>query len=54
MIAELVEGKEVIYYDVAKKKATPILTGKYLYIKPNSKFYFSATDNINMVLFEIK
>ena len=54
MIAELVEGKEVIYYDVAKKKRTTILTGKYLYIEPNSKFYFSATDNINMVLFEIK
>ena len=56
MIAELVEGKEVIYYDVLKKKPTSILTGKYLYIKPKSSFYFSAkeNENINMVLFEIK
>jgi hypothetical protein len=43
MIAELVEGREVIYYDVLKKKKTKI-------------FYFSAkeNENINMVLFEIK
>ena len=56
MIAELVEGQEVIYYDVLKKKTTSILTGKYLYIKPMSSFYFSAkeNENINMVLFEIK
>ena len=56
MIAELVEGKKVIYYEVLKKKQTSILTGKYLYIKPNSSFYFSAkeNENINMVLFEIK
>ena len=56
MIAELVEGQEVIYYDVAKKKTTSILTGKYLYIKPKSSFYFTAKENetINMVLFEIK
>ena len=56
MIAELVEGQEVIYYDVLKKKTTSILTGKYLYIKPKSSFYFSAkeNENINMVLFEIK
>jgi hypothetical protein len=56
MIAELVEGKEVIYYDVMKKKSTIISAGKYLYIIPNSSFYFSAkeNENINMVLFEIK
>lgn len=56
MIAELVEGQEVIYYDLAKKKATTISAGKYLYIKPKSSFNFTATgnENINMVLFEIK
>ena len=56
MIAELVQGQEVIYYDVSKKKSTSIFTGKYLYIKPNSSFYFTAkeNENINMVLFEIK
>lgn len=56
MIAELVQGQEVIYYDVLKKKSTSILTGKYLYIEPKSSFYFSAkeSENIQMVLFEIK
>jgi hypothetical protein len=56
MIAELVQGQEVIYYDVLKRKSTSILTGKYLYIKPNSTFYFIAreNENINMVLFEIR
>ena len=56
IIAELVEGKEVIYYDVSKKKMTSISTGKYFYIKPNSSFYFTVkeNENINLVLFEIK
>lgn len=56
MIAELVEGKEVIFYDVLNKKMSKILTGKHLYINPNSTFYFSTKENetINMVLFEIK
>ncbi len=56
MLAELVEGRQVIYYNVATKKTTTIATGKYLYIKPMSSFYFTAIENqnINMVLFEIK
>jgi len=56
IIAQLVEGQEVIYYDVTKKKTIVILAGKYLYIKPKSSFYFSAkeNENINMILFEIK
>ncbi len=56
MVAQLVSGNEVIYYDVKKKKSTSIKTGKYLYVKPGSSFYFSAKENeeINLVLFEIK
>lgn len=56
MIAILVEGREVIYCDVLKKEQRKIMTGKYLYIKPNSSFYFIANENetINMMLFEIK
>ena len=56
MIAELVEGGEVLYYDMLNKQPVSIKTGKYLYIKPNSSFYFAAkaNENINMVLFEIK
>ena len=54
MIAELVSGKEVLFYDTEKKKSTPIKTGKYLYIKPGSSFYFSANTEVNLVLFEIK
>jgi hypothetical protein len=56
MVAQLVSGDEVKYYDAGKKRSIPIKTGKYLYIKPGSSFYFSAKENeeINLVLFEIK
>ena len=56
MVAELVAGSEVIYHDTMNKKLIKIKTGKYLYIKPGSSFYFSTKgdDKINMVLFEIK
>ena len=55
MVAELVAGDEVIYHDSMKKKSIKIKTGKFLYIKPGSSFYFSAKgdEEINMVLFEI-
>jgi hypothetical protein len=56
IVAQLVSGYEVKYYDANKKKSTPIKTGKCLYIKPGSNFYFTAKQNeeINLVLFEIK
>jgi hypothetical protein len=56
MVAELVTGKEVIYHDRKNKKSIKIKTGKYLYIKPGSSFYFSikGAEEINMVLVEIK
>ena len=56
IVAELVAGDEVIYHDTINKKPTKIKTGKYLYIKPGSSFYFSETGNekTNLVLFEIK
>ena len=56
MIAELVEGDEIIFHDTKNKKSTSIKNGKYLYIEPGSSFYFSAKENekINLVLFEIK
>ena len=56
MVAELVAGDEVICYNTQHKKSTTIKTGKYLYIKPGSTFYFSVKENgkNNLVLFEIK
>ena len=56
MVAELVAGDEVICYNTKKKRSTTIKTGKYLYIKPGSSFYFTAKENEknNLVLFEIK
>ncbi len=56
MVAQLVSGDEVMYYDAKKKKSTSIKTGKHLYVKPGSSFYFSAkgTEEINLVMFEIK
>ena len=56
MVAQLVSGDEVMYYDAKKKKSTSIKTGKHLYVKPGNSFYFSAKGNeeINLVMFEIK
>ena len=56
MIAELVNGGDVIYYDTMKKTSTSIKTGKYLYIEPGASFYFTVNkkNEINLVLFEIK
>ena len=56
MIAELVAGDEVICYNTKKKTSTTIKTGKYLYLEPDSSFYFSVQKNEknNLVLFEIK
>ena len=56
MIAELVAGNEITFHDALNKESTKIKTGKYLYIKPGSSFYFSANgkEEINLVLFEIK
>ncbi len=56
IVAELVAGEEVIYYDAIRKRSTHIKTGKYLYIKPGSTFYFNASgkEKMMLVLFEIK
>lgn len=56
MVAELVEGEGVSYFDTRTKKSSRIEPGKYLFIEPGSSFYFSAEgeSKINLVLFEIK
>lgn len=56
MIAELVTGSEVKLHNKNSKELSRLRTGKYVYIKPGTAFYFSATGDaaINMVLFEIK
>lgn len=56
MIAELVTGSEVKLHNKNGKELSRLRAGKYVYIKPGTAFYFSATGDaaINMVLFEIK
>lgn len=56
MIAQLVAGSEVTINNKKGKKLSQLKAGKYLYIKPGTAFYFSATADTetNMVLFEIK
>ena len=56
VVAELVEGSEILFHDTKKKKSTSIKTGEYLYIKPGRSFYFSTKENekIKLVIFEIK
>ena len=56
MVAELVEGEGISFFDELTKKYANIAQGKYLFIEPGSTFYFSANgkSKINLVLFEIK
>ncbi|MEO6405939.1 MAG: hypothetical protein ABIY51_04870 [Ferruginibacter sp.] len=56
LVAELVQGNEILLHDSKRKKSTSIKNGGYLFIPPGSSFYFSAKENekINLVLFEIK
>ena len=56
MVAELVAGEEVVYYDAVQKRSSTIETGKYIYINPGRTFYFKASEKetIMLVLFEIK
>lgn len=56
MIAQLVAGNGVAIRNKKGKELSQLKAGKYLYIKPGTAFYFSATgdEKINMVLFEIK
>lgn len=54
MIAALMAGDKIICYDVNKKKSHIIKTGNYFYIVPGTKFYLSAKDSANVLLFEIK
>lgn len=56
IIAELVAGEDVIYYDTFRKRPTNINAGKYLYIEPGSSFYLAASgkEKLILVLFEIK
>jgi hypothetical protein len=56
MIAELISGGGVNFYDVDSKKSISLSAVKYLYIEPGKSFYFSkgVPGEIKMVLFEIK
>jgi hypothetical protein len=56
MIAQMVTDSEVTLHNKKGKELSQLKAGKYVYIKPVSTFYFSATADaaINMVLFEIK
>jgi hypothetical protein len=54
LIAELVEGDEVIFFDLYNNTSKKIKAGDYLYIPPKASFYFSSNGKLIMVLFEIK
>ena len=56
IIAQLIEGDKILVHDKKTKKTEEIKKGGYLYIKPESSFYFTAPvdEKINLVLLEIK
>ncbi len=56
IVAELVEGSDMLFHDIKNKKSTVLKTGEHLYIEPGRSFYFSTKEHqeINLVIFEIK
>jgi len=55
MIAELISNSLVYFHDDLSGAEKQIIQGKYLYILPGTKFYFTpVNEKIDMVLFEIK
>ena len=56
IIAQLVEGDNILVHDEKTKETRAIKKGGYLYIEPESSFYFTSPENekINLVLLEIK
>lgn len=56
MVAILTVGETIDFHNTKTNQIKKIRTGEYVYIEPGSSFYFSVkrTENINMVLFEIK
>ena len=55
MVAGLVEGKQIVFHNNKTKKDTVLKADNYLYIEPESDFYFLIGDEkINLVLFEFK
>jgi hypothetical protein len=54
IVAELVEGTGVTFFDLYNNTSKKIEPGSYVYIPPQSSFYFSSNGKVNMVLFEFK
>ena len=49
LIAELIEGDEVVYH-TSRNKTIKIVTEKFLYIKPGASFRLSAKENETIAL----
>ena len=56
LIAELVTGDGVFFYNTRTNQQEELKAGKFFYIEPLTLFYFSSkgTSPINMIVFEIK
>jgi hypothetical protein len=56
IVAQLISGDKIIVNDDETKETRELREGGYLYISPESSFYFTAPagKNVNLVLLEIK
>ena len=56
LIAELIAGDNIFFYNTQTKQFKEIKAGHFLYIDPGTSFYFNdkGTSEINMIVFEIK
>jgi hypothetical protein len=56
IIVELVDGNGIVYHNSTQQQTKELKAGMYLYIDPNSSFYFTnkQDERVHMVLFELK
>jgi hypothetical protein len=56
IIVEVISGKGINFHNTVTKKSTTIKEGAFLYVEPNSTFYFSKSVKAesNMIIFELK
>lgn len=56
IIIEPVTGEEIVFHNNTLKQTLALTPGKYLYVEPNTSFYFShaGSGDINLVIFEFK
>ena len=56
MVAQVTHGQSVLFHNLKKEVSMNLLPGQYVYIAPETSFYFTSTSagNTGIVMYEIK